>query len=1699
MNTNNSIIKTCMKIIVLLLLIMSISNVSYASTTYSGVEGVEAIVKTTDPKNVVNKTIFLGFGHLKASDYLYCIEYGQMMNSSGANYTISMCIDIDGDKATSMKTEGSNWVTASNSNMYNGILALILNSEGELGHGNNNGSGTAAQKALWSYFPYWIDHSGKEINVSDAWCSGSGWSAEYDGGKTGKSYLNAAMQAYANGERAKVRIYLLKNSNGTESWQRLMIAIPEGEATPPENDLIIKKVDKDTGETLSGVQFIIKNDENKYIKASGPDKDNIYKFTEFTTNESEATKFKTGTNSYKDIIIQQLPDDKYIIKEVNNPNSGYEVNVGKEYSVDKTDNENNDACVITIQNEKTEKLIIKKIDSDTQEALSGIEFTFKNDENKYVKASGPNSNNEYTFTGYTTEESEATRFKTGNSTYMPITILELPNDVYTVKEVSNPHAGYRQNVGYECTIEKKDSPTNADYVITIQNDKLEDLIIEKVDETTQEKLSGVEFILWNDDKQFIQASGPDENNVYTFTGYTDNGNDATRFITGTSDGYKPITIRELPNDTYTIKEMYNPILGYEVNELREWQIVKEDSPTNANCVVTLQNEEKPEPEDEHKQTTVKGKVTISGFVWEDIAPGKNNSINSQYDESEQRVEGIKVYWKDANGEIIDSTTTDANGYYEFSMELELYNHPYGIKDIDKYNRINTSYVEFDYNGIKYTTVANTSDITQENVSQGKEIEADREALDNKFDMIQNSQIIDNGTAVDNINNVNDYIETNYLEKFAVTATTNQIKNLLEIAESQDGWIKKTTFCTEHCAAGVREHEVGRIELNKDGASATIVLYCYGRSKVEKWNDIDGILEEEINSYINAPIGEEFNQYNAHYYSAGEIDGPIKKDCLSGEEHVYEWNIKNVNLGLVKREQPDIAITSDIEKVRVIMKDQEYTYIYGNRGIQDSDESFDYKVQFGNKYAETYSRPVNPADIAYVNQNNSDDLKVYVTYNIIAKNQSTTLYMTAQNIVNYYDSNYTIYKGDGTATSNGWVETSETSNGYKVAYNNSWNVKIAPGQKTELLKIEFEVNQETIKGLLNEDAPLKNVSEIVAYTTYYGETTLCAETEDAATKGKTGSQYAGIDLDSIPGNAIPGDVDTYEDDTDQAPSFLLCKDTENPDTPDEPDDSELEYKVISGTVWEDSQTTESAESNERLGNGVKEDSENGVANVKVELLLADGSIAKLYRIEDGEIKTSDAITYTDENGNYSFGNNSTDSREGVVTDEYIIRYTYGDNTTINGHKINGRNYKSTIITTSPVEDVMKGTSNDDKWHLTTPDNASIAVDNLDDRLAIPSLQYSNFDDPIIITAESKPFKVQIEYTEDQESQVDSNGGEFEHDWTRFDFGVIERPREDIVVDKTISHVKLTLANGQVLIEGDPRIDTMSYAKALGFNDIINNREESLSALDKLLSIEMDSELIQGATLNVTFAVTVTNNSEIDYEYDSSMGGNEKYYYYGENPTNIIKQSVELLVDYIDSELVCKVGENAEDENNKKWYTTLGGEQITADYLKDNGYISFKKQEEDSDRTYETLKNGDYTILVTEEFKELAPGESKSQYLSASKLLANQEESNLYDNHVEILKLNGKIARTIDSVNNGEQIVKTYKPGNYIPSLTDRTTNSDGTLELVGLHQPDDDRVRIVITPPTGTSNYITTYIITAVVGLIVIVGGIFFIKKKIMNK
>ena len=157
-----------------------------------------------------------------------------------------------------------------------------------------------------------------------------------------------------------------------------------------------------------------------------------------------------------------------------------------------------------------------------------------------------------------------------------------------------------------------------------------------------------------------------------------------------------------------------------------------------------------------------GYIEITGKVWLDGQAGKGNDINGTYGREDGLTEGIKIVLKDSKGNPIKSTYTDENGNltrtdyaipnkndgtYTIRINYDNSNNVYKLyadaKTIEqkvygtdsdgdgKYE--NYAYVEFEYNGIKYTTVATAN--SGENTSKAKENKTTRTNLDNKYSKV----------------------------------------------------------------------------------------------------------------------------------------------------------------------------------------------------------------------------------------------------------------------------------------------------------------------------------------------------------------------------------------------------------------------------------------------------------------------------------------------------------------------------------------------------------------------------------------------------------------------------------------------------------------------------------------------------------------------------------------------------------------------------------------------------------------------------------------------------------------------------------------------------------------------------------------------------------------------------------------------------
>ena len=1136
----------------------------------------------------------------------------------------------------------------------------------------------------------------------------------------------------------------------------------------------------------------------------------------------------------------------------------------------------------------------------------------------------------------------------------------------------------------------------------------------------------------------------------------------TLFANGVSTG-KTVILNESNNWTATFEKLnkYDK-QGNEINyTVQEESIDKYEKPEynkaedskNGYITWTITNKHVPHYD---------GYIEISGKVWLDGEGGKGNDINGVYDDKDSVLEGIIVRLKyvDENGNHklfntnlpnIYETKTNSKGEYKIQVNYDNSQNVYKLyEDINVVNKkLKTAYVEFEYDGMKYTTVANAD--SGENTSKATENESTRNTFDN------------NHSVVTSETNPNNWTDKN------ITATTKTITSYESNDENRDVVVK---YCNGNGTY---------IRTNPEGA----------------WKEI---LSGTKDLACNSGSGHELRTYG-----------------------ITVQKIPNINLGLFEREQPDIAIFSDIKKVEVEMNNQKYTYLYGVRSDKYNPEDYDYiqtKFQNKNIHTYTYQRPVNPADIAYLREANKNAMEVYVTYEITVGNVSSTLTVVVDSIINDYDSNYQIKYGDGensteryhithgTMDNNGNIQgTSLQENQIsEVTNKNGYSEIVLSGLGIEVEKqsesknkiyIRYKINQEKLPELFNENTPpLNNAVEILSYSTKYGKDTLYAEQRPESTPGnRAGKPYAGYDYDSHPGNAEifinnEGRLEAknLQDDTDIAPAFVLCKDKKP--------------KILSGTVWED--TDSNTSDNERIGDGKKTGDEKTVANVKVEMYKVndDGSIsdepATLYKINTstGEINSIPAISYTNSDGYYSFGNEEGYS---VVTDRYILKFEYGNGidgstaSTINNVSISARDYKSTIISSeTELYNMFKGTSNNEEWHLNISKGYSIAVDEIDKRLQTEDLQYNNFDDKINMTAYSKPFKMQVEFNPSKNSTVLEDGKTLKggnevlkNELNIFDFGIIERAREDIYVQKTVDYLKITLSNGQVLIEGNPTEDNLNYVKAVGYKQDINNGKEAREALEKQMLIEMDSELIQGAQLEVRYAINVVNNSEQDYDYYVDGQIKTEYYYFGTNNVDnspIITSSVNYLVDYVDKDFVYT------------WENTDAWTKVTAEELSQSG------KELINEKTVEALENEEYIAYATTQFSQLAPGEtSQTQYATAKKLLTNKDE-NVYENHIEILSIDDKVARTMSGKDeNGTPVTKQYKPGNYVPSTASRFVDDNISSNMPGRHEQDDDIAKIIITPPTGSTSEIIIYVIMAVIELMIVFIGVVYIKKKRLIK
>ena len=704
-------------------------------------------------------------------------------------------------------------------------------------------------------------------------------------------------------------------------------------------------------------------------------------------------------------------------------------------------------------------------------------------------------------------------------------------------------------------------------------------------------------------------------------------------------------------------------------------------------------------------------------------------------------------------------------------------------------------------------------------------------------------------------------------------------------------------------------------------------------------------------------------------------------------------MKFINLGLYEREQPDMAIAKDIENVRVAVNGYEHTYEYAQRFNHPENyggEGFNVGVKFGEKYsAEPYKRAIYEADYEYINENDkSKELKVYITYKIAMSNQSTNLITQINNLVDYYDSRYSIV-GVGTGVDEAgnitgnleYQDGTYNDNYKKVIINN--NTRIDPLTSTienGSVYVQFELNREAVINILNGKENLDNVVEINSYSVF----------------DRAGKVYAGIDVDSNPGVCNPEDKATYEDDTDASLSLQL---------------EVADSREMAGKVFLDSTSGELMTGQIRQGSGIYEDGELGIEGVDITLTENTGS-GKVYTAK------------TDSNGDFYIS--------GYIPGDYTLTYTWGDQT------YTVQNYKGTVYNKDRDQ-------NNKQWFKQDVDTRyTDAIDNYETRLKIDEelkhIENSSATTIDKMNSTTPTMGIGVEY---ENSYTASAGDRYTYKINNIDFGIVERARQDLGLTKKVRTLKITLANGQVVtdlrVEDDGKItgqkQGVTYMKP----------SDNIEPENGFIRVELDNELIQGATLEVGYDFIATNNSELDYL-------SENFYKYGIIEGEVVKISGTGIIDYLDKDWAF------DDTKNAGWETKTLDE--VKDLLEGNVYQN------------ETSQINERTILYTNNLKDklIEPTKSESTTLNVSKILTTAEDISL-DNETELVEVDKTGGSDLVSI-----------PGNYVPGSGDQESDS-GMAETV------------IVTPATGANLGYILPIVIGIVALAIIATGVIIIKKK----
>ena len=1282
-----------------------------------------------------------------------------------------------------------------------------------------------------------------------------------------------------------------------------------------------------------------------------------------------------------------------------------------------------------------------------------------------------------------------------------IHIDNLRTGTYTLTETSNSNYGYNANATGSVKI-VSGKPVSS----TMTNEKQTgSLIINKKDKDTNTNLNGVQFRLKQGNNYIRLNNSNSLSGTQRITSLTKTTN-ASQATTLTTAGGQ-IKLVNLLVGTYQLEEIsVGNNYGYTVNSTktkvdRNYIYINNSATPIGNNAIDVTVSRQTSTETNNNNTTRTNGINVfnrrkyiklSGNVWEDIKPiGKGTDFNNTFGNEDTKIQNIKVTLKNSDGTNVSKienestftnpTYTNESGHYEFEDVL--------INNLDGY------YLEFEYDGEIYTTTKSFNELGQNNsnaetnTSKALEVSNQRDIVDNRYNNVagttnESQSIVNNNFNVNynltrnentdataksvnmatfesqlsettrNVNQFNGYENYDTINK--ITATTKETGYGVLGAETADTIRRnaKTELTNRNCGLVQREQvdlsastDLENVIVKVNGYTNT---YMYG-----KGNRFTGTVEDQYGNIVSGPEdeyrldvkGQKWGYFRKMYASDIVYNGT--DSC-----EVY------LTYGITVRNNSNTLST----KVTNLANYHDSRYTIVKTGLDENmtdsvEATWTGKGDLGNGYTVEYTSAL--PDIPAIGTR-----KIFVQYkldtsavvSILSGDVSLNDVVEINGYTTYYGANTYYHTGNGTRTGiYASIDRNSAPGNITLGDNRTYedDTMIAPA-----VTMQLTTNERSIEGNVFEDMPEAFNGEANEHEAYSGQERigngLYEQGKDRDVKNVTVELFE-FDEAKQPNEATNNKAIWTES----------IKDSKDAPQPVQPDNPRPTY------VW----------TKQELGDnyiGDKTDSVN----------------TELHQVVG---KKTQARVVTDQTGHYKI--------EGIIPGKYVLKFTYGDGSVIykEGTEVKPLDradyYKSTIVTSEVVRGALENTPKvSSMWYKTTENagRTSDAVDYLDAYNSSNSVDAQNrtinkSNQKEISKVEKKkaytaPMNIKFENMNTEVNsdengtatveQVDTDGETvlktnldgtqqvetvFRYNTQNVDFGIIEKAKQDYQIQKEITNIKVTLANGQVLIDGNPATQNLQYVKYL---------EHTPFSRSKYIDMEIDNEILVGATLEVTYQVKAINESELNY---LTYG----YYYFGEDKdeSKIEKLTPSKVIDYFDNDLVFDVlsaTNNGETETLVGKIKTIDGEDKivvldgenreivlgkASDYLEESVINSAKKYE---------------NILILQSKKALAPTQAEQWSYKASRVLTVSDELE-FTNEAENL-----------------EVISSSSPSeiNNLGSLNPE----ESIEELKNSKETDFYSEQIVITSPTGENRDYTIYIIGTVV-LTIVSLGIIIIKRK----